>query len=96
MIVEIDDKALPEDLTPEERAQYEADIEILRTKNIPHGRLETSVSGAWDVVRDITSSRISPGNFYYRIVDRAVDANGNFLSILAREDYDSEELRPKP
>ena len=88
-----DSGALPH-LTPTETAQYEAERKILRTKEIPHGRLETMLAGQIpEVVREVHVFRRSPGNFYYRIIDKTVDEEGVFLRELAREGYDSNELR---
>ena len=92
-----DESALPQNLTPEEKAQYETDKDILRTKDIPHGMLEETLIGQFSgVIRRVSVSRHSPGNFYYRITDNAVDQEGKFLSVLAREGYDSNDLRVKP
>lgn len=92
-----DDGALPQNLTPEEKAQYGAEKEILRTKDILHRRLEGTVAEHFSgVLRKVSVSRHSLGNFYYRIIDNAVDQEGKFLGEIAREGYDSNDLRAKP
>lgn len=92
MKIKVDSNSLGK-LSPQETKQLQSELNILKTKEIPHdSMLEKILKEPKIVLRKISVFRYQ-GRFYYRIEDYAIDQNERIIGTLARDGYSSDDLK---